>query len=354
MKLTSIFQKIIDKLKYYFQNNSFSQLLKLFFQYDNYSEEVEAIIKQEKPNTIYLHEFKSLFVLNSVYKKNKHLFDNINVVYDAHEIECFRNPPKNFLLRNIIEYLEINYLNKLKSKVVSVSYGIINYYKKKTNQKENVFLIKNLPSVVDFSKYPNYDHIIDIRQKFFKYKNVDDLLGIYVGNITINRGIEEAIKLINEFPNVRLALIGKAINKKYEEKINSLISDSNRIKIYKEVPNHKLVNFIKTADFSIIPTLPITLSYLYSSPNKLHESKAAKLPIFAQDLPEHKIEIKLNSDNQLGKLTNFLDLTVLKTDFEIFLSNLNTYKNNYNYTKDQFFNDQSQINTYKKILDENL
>lgn len=322
-----------------------------FFKLDLWTYELELIIEKEKPEIIYIHEFKSLMILYKIYKKKNYLFNNIKFIYDAHEIECFRNPPKKFIIKKIIQFYEIKILKLFKAQIVATSNGHCRYYKKMLSKYNDIFLIRNLPSNIDFKK-TDIDLKFKIRETYFKNSIFEDKdkLGVYIGLITINRGLEELIKLINQTPDIHLVLLGNYNNENFKEKIEKLTSDNPRIKIIPPIENHLLVNFIENADFSIVPTLPVTLSYYYSSPNKLHESKAAQLPIFAQDLPEHVLEMKVNSPNPIGVVSNFLDLTNLKTDFNIFLNNLELYKNNYDYIKSPFFNAPDQIETYKHIL----
>jgi hypothetical protein len=354
-----IFSKILNKTtKLFLIIWSKINIFKIFNELINlklYEKELENIIIKNKPDIIYIHEFKALSILRKIYKKNLLLFKDTKFIYDAHEIECFRNPPKNFFIRLIIELIEIKFIKDSKSKIVSVSHGICNYYKNKLKNSKKVFLIKNLPSKISFRNNlddENYLRVSNIKKLFFndiqKYDQVK--LGIYVGNITLNRGIEETIELVNSYPNVYLAIIGNFSNKNFHDKIKKLNYDRSRIKIFGEVHNELLVNFIKTADFAFVPTLPVTLSYYYSSPNKLHESKAANLPIFAQNLPEHLIELKVNSSHPIGAVSDFFNHINLKHDFEIFLNNLNEFKHNYKFEKNSYFNSPDQVEIYQEIL----
>jgi len=337
-----------------FFNLGYLKFINDYINIKSYEKELENIITKNIPDIIYIHEFKALLVLSSIYKKNKILFKNIKFIYDAHEIECFRNPPKVFIIKLFIEFIEIKFLKQVKAKVISVSHGICNYYSNKLKNNKNIFLIKNLPSKIRFYK-DNYDITTEknVKEVFFQDTPRDppnSKLGIYSGILTLNRGIEEAIQLINNFPNIYLALVGSFNSKKFEARFDKLNYDRSRIKIIEHVENDLLINFIKTADFSIVPTLPITLSYYHSSPNKLHESKAANLPIFAQILPEHLIELKVNSSHPIGAVSDFFNHINLKNDFEIFLNHLNEYKHNYKFEKISYFNSPDQVKIYQKIL----
>jgi len=355
-----IFFKILIKTaKLFLIYSGISFIIKIFNEFiyfKLYEKELKSIILKNKPDIIYIHEFKALLILRKIYKNNLLLFKDTKFIYDAHEIECFRNPPKNFFIRLIIEHIEIKFIKDTKSKIVSVSHGICNYYRNKFKNSKKVFLIKNLPSKISFRNNlddENYLRVSNIKKLFFndiqKYDQAK--LGIYVGNITLNRGIEETIELVNSYPNVYLAIIGNFSNKNFHNRITKLNYDKSRIKIFGEVHNELLVNFIKTADFAFVPTLPVTLSYYYSSPNKLHESKAANLPIFAQNLPEHLIELKVNSSQPIGAVSDFFNHINLKNDFEIFLNNLDKYKHNYKFEKNSYFNSPDQVEIYQKILE---
>ena len=340
-------------------NSIFSFLKKNLIQFTqifSYSNQLVEIIKEEEPDIIYIHEFKALVAISLIFNKNKKFFNNKIIIYDAHEIEAYRNPPKNFLLKFLINKIELRTLQKLKSKLISVSNPICYFYSRKI-KKELVYLIKNYPSQINFFFKGSESTPIDSDNKkneIINYNSDCNLLGIFVGNLTINRGIEELLHLISYFPSVKIFFIGKISSDKFYNYINKLINALNlthQVHFIPPIQNHKLVSFIQKADFSFIPILPITLSYFFCSPNKLHESKAAQLPIFAQSLPEFEIELNINKLNPIGKTTNFFDILESKRDFENFLSNLKIYKDNYKFIKPKYFDDDDQFFLYEKLLE---
>ena len=347
--------KIYQNLKKIFYNFQSLKNIFQFLQTYYYSDQLSKIIEEENPDIIYVHEFIALNSIRLIFNRNKSLFSNKIIIYDAHEIEAHRNPPKDFFSKLFINHIEIKTLQKLKARIISVSDIIGAFYSKKIN-KELIYIIKNYPSQINF--YQDHDQFINavnIKTAYqnFKSISIDQKLGIFVGNIALNRGIEELIQLISYFPKVYLCFVGKISSTNHYDKIVTLINNlelDNRIHFLKPVDNHKVVSCIQSADFSFIPIPPITLSYYFCSPNKLHESKAAQLPIFAQSLPEFEQELYIETLNPVGKTTDFFDLPKAKTDFENFLNNLNMFKENYQFIQPKFFDDEDQYAIYSDIF----
>jgi len=116
----------------------------------------------------------------------------------------------------------------------------------------------------------------------------EQALAVYIGSVTINRGIEQCVKALALVQQLHLALVGprRAIS---EQEIVQLAEDlgvRERIYLVDPVPPENVVNFIAGADVSVVPIQDVCLSYRFCLPNKLFESAFAGIPIAASDLPE--------------------------------------------------------------------
>ncbi len=105
-----------------------------------------------------------------------------------------------------------------------------------------------------------------------------------VGNVTINRGIDTVVNALVELPDhVVLAVLGKQ-NLSYRAELDELTTKlklRERVLFVDPVNPLMVIPCISGADVGVIPTLPATLSYDYSLPNKLFECAFADLAIVA-------------------------------------------------------------------------
>jgi glycosyltransferase involved in cell wall biosynthesis len=117
-----------------------------------------------------------------------------------------------------------------------------------------------------------------------------DALAVYVGSVTINRGLDFAIRALQYCSDLHLAMVGPRRPQTHEEL--EILADkfnvSNRIHFIDPVNPKEVVGFIKTANVSVIPIQNVCLSYYYSMPNKLLESVFAGIPVVVSNLIEIK------------------------------------------------------------------
>ena len=114
------------------------------------------------------------------------------------------------------------------------------------------------------------------------------VIGIYQGGLSAGRNLDtllEAVALIdlNDFHLVLLGDGQLAVSLKRRVKRMGL---SKRVHFLPAVPQSELLAHSSSADFGIIPYLPVCLNTYYCTPNKLFEFIAAGLPVLASDLPE--------------------------------------------------------------------
>ncbi len=111
---------------------------------------------------------------------------------------------------------------------------------------------------------------------------------LYVGNITIHRGLENLLLAMAELPECFLVLMGYA-NDAYKARLMDFARThgvENRFCFFGPVPSDQVVAYTSGADIGVAPIENACLSYYYCSPNKLFEYLAAGIPIIASDFPE--------------------------------------------------------------------
>lgn len=126
-----------------------------------------------------------------------------------------------------------------------------------------------------------------------------DFLFVYTGNITLNRGLELAVIALSRIQNFKdpnkrfkskfhLAAVGE-VKGDQDKAIMSLAETyglQGCVHLLKPVAPHRVAKYISTANASIIPILPVTLSYEFAMPNKLFEATLSGNPIICADLLE--------------------------------------------------------------------
>ena len=116
----------------------------------------------------------------------------------------------------------------------------------------------------------------------------DDILAVYVGSVTINRGLELCVRALVHVPEVHLAMVGPR-RKATVDEILFLAHDlgvRDRLYLVDPVKPNEVVSFIFDANLSVLPIQNVCLSYYYCMPNKLLESVFAGLPVAVADLFE--------------------------------------------------------------------
>ena len=208
------------------------------------------------------------------------------IIYDVHEDVTKQILSKHWIpkiFRKIISNL-FNLFEKWVSK--KLDYIITATPNIKSNFKQNnVIDIKNYPILSLFPK--------EEKKKEANSKKYIEL--IYVGGLSKERGIKKIIKslkYINSKYNVKLTLIGKFSEKKFEEEIKSM-AEWNSINFLGFLPQKKAYQHMNNANIGLICFLPEP-NHINAIPNKIFEYMINKLPIIASDFPLWKEIIEKN------------------------------------------------------------
>jgi glycosyltransferase involved in cell wall biosynthesis len=108
---------------------------------------------------------------------------------------------------------------------------------------------------------------------------------LYQGQLTSQRGIEQAMDAILEVPNAALVLLGFG---RWERRLRGDVQGPRyrgRVFVLDAVAPDELLAWTASADVSIMAIQPTTLNHRDTTPQKLFESIAAGVPVVASDLP---------------------------------------------------------------------
>ena len=113
----------------------------------------------------------------------------------------------------------------------------------------------------------------------------DTSIALYQGQLTTERGIEQAMDAVLQVPNVVLALLGFGnMESQYRERA-SQAPYAGKVLLLPAVPPGELLEWSASADVMLIPIQPTTTNHQFTTPQKLWEAMAAGVPVVAADLP---------------------------------------------------------------------
>lgn len=131
-------------------------------------------------------------------------------------------------------------------------------------------------------------------------------LVVYVGSVTVDRGLELTVQALALLPTTHFATVGARYSET-EAAMRRTAAEfdvADRVHFVDPVPSSDVISFIADADASVIPIQNVCLSYAFCFPNKLLESVFAGLPVVAADLVELR---RFLHENPVGLLMDESD-----------------------------------------------
>lgn len=196
--------------------------------------------------------------------------NGVDYIYDIHELEVFRNRNKASIQRSFYVYLKEMEELKKKKNIITISKHI-------SNILSNMYYYKlNNISCIYNRNFNNTEVLFN--EKF----NVNKHLLIYIGSISLDRGLEDIVRLSFEYDILIIACNYR------EEAIVYLEENSNlcRLKIFKGMDYQAiLLESIEKYQhpYFLILINPTHPSYRYALPNKFFQAQAVGCPIIAYD-----------------------------------------------------------------------
>lgn len=271
-----------------------------FLTYRTYDMTFGQVLRDFRPDVIHAHDGVTFPTAARVAEEV-----GAKLILDNHELEAHRSPPLSALKRRQVESMERRVLPKA-DRTMTVTELAADYLASTYKIKRPV-VVFNAPPARPGPAGKRWDVADreDVRSDLRLHPR--DFLFVYTGNITLNRGLELAIIALSRlqgfsdpngrFRRYRLAVVGKPQSEQ-DEVIRDLAATYGvPLHILEPVAPHRVASYISTANASIIPIMPVTLSYEYAMPNKLFEAMLSGNPIIASDLLEMGPFIH---DNRLG------------------------------------------------------
>jgi len=227
-----------------------------------------------KPDVVHAHDLYTLLAGYNIARKT-----GAKLVYDSHELEVGRNG--NFSRWELwLRARSEKFLIAKADAVITVCDSIANYLRDLYEIRRPVVVL-NAPQ-----SQPVQSSKKHIRSHLGLSKATP--LAIYIGSVTINRGLENCVHALVHAKELHLALIGPRVEFMQQLLVTEAkkLGVQDRLHLVDPVPHQELVGFVKSADVSLITIQNVCLSYKFCFPNKLLESLFAGVPVVVARLVE--------------------------------------------------------------------
>lgn len=207
------------------------------------------------------------------------------LVYDAHEFEIGRMTNRSRLTSKIIVFLE-GFLMKRVSGSIVVNKTIASEMAKYHKLSITPTVVRSCANLINLDP----QEILVNKAKLSKQLgfNPDNKIIMYHGVVQEGRGIEQSIRVIKNFTNTILFILGSG-SEEYFESLHLLIKQygvENKVFFHEAVPNDELWKYVGISDLGLINIQNYSKSYFYCLPNKLFENIQAGNVVVGSDFPE--------------------------------------------------------------------
>lgn len=234
------------------------------------------ILKREQFDAIHVHDLPLVRV--GVELKNKY---NVPLAADLHE--------------NWPAYLRISkHTKSIMGRILSPNRKWIHYEREILQHVDRIIVVVkeaknrlvrlnlNEESIHIVSNTLNIKHFnIDIHKT-----NPDEIVLFYAGGITYHRGIQTVIKALSlikhSVPNIRFRILGEGRYQSELMKLTKRLELDNQIVFQGWQPYKKMIEFLKEADFAVIPHLKSEHTDT-TIPHKLFQYMYAEKPVIASN-----------------------------------------------------------------------
>jgi glycosyltransferase involved in cell wall biosynthesis len=227
------------------------------------------------PDVVHAHDLPTLLAGVRIARRT-----GARLIYDSHELEIGRNGNYS-RWEKFIRAISERALIGQTSSVITVCDSIADFLAGHYGIARPI-VVHNAP-IAPRVVHDERDHV---RSRLGLSADVP--VAVYVGSVTINRGVEQSIEALAELPDLHLACVGPR-NAGTEQRARTLAAElgvSARLHFIDPVPHDRVTSFIRSADVSLVLVQNVCLSYRFCFPNKLLESLLAGVPVVAARLDE--------------------------------------------------------------------
>lgn len=226
------------------------------------------------------------FIISKLFRKK--------LVYDSHELfteipELIHRPNVQKVWLSIEKYI----FPKLKN-VYTVNNSIASFYK--DAYKVDVKVIRNIAK-----KLNNKSVNTALADTIKGHKKMIILQG---SGINIDRGAEEAVKMMQYLDNVILYIIGSGDVFENLKKIRTSLKLEDKVFIKDKMSYTELIEYTKIADLGLSLDKATNLNYEYSLPNKVFDYIQAQTPLLVSNRKE---AAQLVTNNKIGVVIDNYD-----------------------------------------------
>jgi len=205
------------------------------------------------------------------------------LIYDAHELESDTNT-RSILRKRAAFWVERMCWRRIKG-FITVSGAILDWYGEMFGPRAHSAVVLNSPAIRTNNRCTDASgKAIDIQSKYGISK--DKSLGVYLGGLETGRGLDIILDAVATIPDqTHMLFIGYG---SYEQKLRKkaeMIGCTN-VTFVGRLPHDTVVHYIDNCDYGVCLIEPVSLSDVYSLPNKLFEYVHAGLHVFGSELPE--------------------------------------------------------------------
>ncbi|HIA71251.1 MAG TPA: glycosyltransferase [Phycisphaerales bacterium] len=234
-----------------------------------------------RPDIIQSHDCNTILGGAMIKKKL-----SIPLVYDSHELYLERNIGTRSRWWDKKQWSSIEKKCVKKCDVVmTVSQGIVDHLNNQYD-RDDVVLVRN---VQPYHAPPERNDLLRTELGIPDDKKI----GLYVGAITFNRGVEELIKAADKLKNTAIVIMGPAINPHYVDELRAQAEKlgvlGTTIFFRGPVEPSQVLEYVASADIGVVPTQACCLSYEFESSNKIFHCVMAGVPLAMSNHIEKRI-----------------------------------------------------------------
>jgi len=237
-----------------------------------------SLARSLDPDAVHAHD---LVTLSGGFAVSTDL--RIPLIYDAHELETHTNYwGLSRHTRKWIEFYE-RYLARRCTKIITVCDSIADWLRD-TYGMPRPLVVYNSPDLRADDQPANT--VDTLRNRLGLASDIP--LAVYVGSVTLDRGLVECVHALAFSPELHMAFVGPRYSVTEAEILGASanLGVQDRVHLVDSVPSQLVTAFVSDADCSVIPIQNVCLSYYFCFPNKLLESVLAGVPVVAARLIE--------------------------------------------------------------------
>lgn len=259
------------------------KLLKDTFALSEFTRKTSEIFREKKYNVVHCHDLNTL--PTGVYLKKKF---KINLVYDSHEL--FNEMAGKNKIEKWLGYKLEKILIKKIDHLIVVNEYCLNFMKNRYGHNITSTILENTQDV--FDKFPQKSKKNNYWRDRYKLKEEDVIL-IYQGGLTKQRGIEECIESLHYLSDkFKLIILGEGPLLPNLESMVKELELEERVFFHEAVPPSNILKLTAQADIGLVMYKNTCLNNYLSTPNKIFEYFISGIPAVSSNHPGKKYIIE--------------------------------------------------------------